>query len=234
MYLSAIVVAAGRGSRLKSRTDKALVKIDSKPIIIHSLLVLERHPLVSEIILVANSGNKGALAGKLKQYRITKVRCIVEGGRRRQDSVYCGLKAASPLAQLFLVHDAARPFARKQDISAVIKEAAKTGAAVLGVPVKATIKKIKNQKSKIKNKSFLTVEKTINRNNLWQIQTPQVFARDLILAACKKFGGQDVSDDAMLVEKAGHRVSIVPGSYRNIKITTPEDLVIAKALLRYA
>jgi len=231
MRASAILVAAGKGLRFKSRTPKPLVKIDAKPIIIYSLLALERHPLVNEIILVVNSANKNAITREVKQYRIAKVRATVQGGRRRQDSVFCGLKVIEPAARLVLVHDAARPFVRAQDISAVIKEAAKTGAAILGVPVKGTIKTVARRSSLVARR--LAVKKTLDRNTLWEIQTPQVFRKDLILEAYRKFGRQDVTDDAMLVEKMGRRVSIVAGSYSNIKITTPDDLAIAKAISKY-
>lgn len=238
MRVGAVVVAAGKGLRFKSTAPKLLAKIGSKPIIIYCLRTLQRHPLIGEIVLVVNSGIKSAITKQLRQYRITKVSAIVEGGRRRQDSVYCGFKAMGRSVDLVLIHDAARPFARKQDISAVIKEAAKTGAAVLGAPVKCTIKSVVRRSSSAYPERSrgvvrrLTVEKTLDRNNLWEIQTPQAFKKDLILQAFKLFGRQDVTDDAMLVEKLGRKVSIVVGSYSNIKITTPEDLIIAEALFK--
>ncbi|MBL7151552.1 MAG: 2-C-methyl-D-erythritol 4-phosphate cytidylyltransferase [Candidatus Omnitrophica bacterium] len=230
MFVSAIILAAGKGLRLKSRVPKPLVKINSRPIIIYSLFTFSRHPLVSEIILVANSANKEALIRKIKQYRISKISSIVEGGKRRQDSVRCGLKRLSPETDLVLVHDGARPFVGKEEISAVIKEALETRAAVLGVPVKCTIKQVHSPQTIVHRKYI--VKKTLGRENLWEIQTPQVFARELILNAYRKFSRSDVTDDAALAEKSGVKISVVPGSYHNIKITTPEDLIMAKALLQ--
>ncbi|MFH0935437.1 MAG: 2-C-methyl-D-erythritol 4-phosphate cytidylyltransferase [Candidatus Omnitrophota bacterium] len=238
MFVSAIILAAGKGLRLKSRVPKPLVKINSRPIIIYSLLTLSRHPLVSEIILVANSANKEALIRTIKQYRISKISAIVEGGRRRQDSVRCGLKRLSPETGLVLVHDGARPFVGKEEISAAIKEAQGTRAAVLGVPVKGTIKEVHSpslgfarDRQSMVHAKFI-VKKTLDRKNLWEIQTPQVFARELILNAYRKFSRSDVTDDAALAEKMGAQVHIVPGSERNIKITTSEDLLVAKQLVK--
>jgi 2-C-methyl-D-erythritol 4-phosphate cytidylyltransferase len=174
--------------------------------------------------------NKEEIIGNLKKYRIRKIRAVVLGGKRRQDSVDKGLKAVSKEADWVLIHDGVRPFINKELISSVIKEAKKAGAAIVGVPVKATIKKLKTQSLKLKTK--FVVEKTLNRDNLWEIQTPQVFKKDLILKAYKRFGNINVTDDAMLVEKMGIKPRVVLGSYNNIKITTPEDLVIAKAIAK--
>jgi len=226
MRISAIVVAAGRGRRLKAKTSKALVKIRSKPLIIYALGVLSRHPDIDEIVLVTSSPDRQAIVSAITKYRIAKVKAIVSGGARRQDSVYNGLRAVAGDSQLVLVHDAARPFVDKKIISAVIKEASVGGAAIAGVPVKATIKEI------AVSHSSLVVSKTIDRNRLWEIQTPQVFKKDLILAAYKKFGKTGVTDDAMLIEKMGKKVSIVRGSYNNIKITTPEDLIVAGVMAK--
>ncbi|MBU1906356.1 MAG: 2-C-methyl-D-erythritol 4-phosphate cytidylyltransferase, partial [Candidatus Omnitrophica bacterium] len=127
-----------------------------------------------------------------------------------------------------LIHDAARPFVNKKTVNALIKEAQRFGAAITGVPVKDTVKEaVSYQHSAI---SRNIVKKTLRRENLWAIQTPQVFKKDLILRAYKKFGHLDVTDDAMLVEKLGVKVSIVLGAYKNIKITTAEDLRVATCL----
>ncbi len=226
MFTSAIVVAAGSGKRLKLKIPKALVKIKSRPIILYALGVLSRHPDIDEIILVTSLADKQAIAGAIAKYRIAKVKAIVSGGARRQDSVHNGLKAVAVDSQLVLIHDAARPFVDKKIISAVIKEAKSSGAAIVGVPVKATIKEV------VVGRSSLVVRRTIDRNKLWEIQTPQVFKKGLIVYAYKKFGKTDVTDDAMLIEKMGKRVAIVRGSYNNIKITTPEDLIVAEAIAK--
>lgn len=223
MRLEAIVLAAGRGARLKSKIPKPLARIIRKPLIIYSLVTLSKHPLIKGIIMVVNARNIQSIIKEIRKYRIRKIEKIVQGGRRRQDSVFNGIKAADKSTDLVLIHDAARPFIDKDTLTSVIKTAQNTGAAIVGVPVKATIKRLTGK---------FVVKATIEREGLWEIQTPQVFKKRLILNAYKKFGNADVTDDAMLVEKLGQRVSVVLGSYNNIKVTTPEDLKLAKAILK--
>jgi len=225
MYVTAIVLAAGKGLRFNSRISKPLAKINSKPIITYCLNTLSKHPYIRDIIVAANSRNLKDLVSKIGQYEIGKIKDIVLGGKRRQNSVCNALKTMDKRTDLVLIHDGVRPFIEKKTISSLIKEAQSYGAAIAGVPVRATIKKIKNQKSKIK-----IVEETIDRGNLWEIQTPQVFRKDLILEAYKKFRDFVVTDDSMLLEKLGVNVRVVKSSYNNIKITTPEDLVVAEAI----
>ena len=230
MFVTAVVVAAGKGLRLKSKTSKPLIKIGSQPLIIYSLNTLSNHPSIKNIIVVANRSNLWAIRSKIKEYRIGKIKDVVLGGEARKNSVANGLKAMDNRTDLVLIHDGVRPFIDKGMISSAIKAAKRYKAAVVGVPVKATIKEIHSSKFKVH--SSLIVKKTLNRENVWEIQTPQVFKKDLILKAYKKFGNADVTDDCQLVEKLGAKVSVVWGNYKNIKITTPEDLVIAKALAR--
>lgn len=144
------------------------------------------------------------------------------GGQRRQDSCLNGLNALPSSADIVLIHDAARPFVRQGLITALIRKAQAKGAAIPGVPVKNTIKRVSGR--------TLFVDKTLERSLLWEIQTPQAFRKDLILAAYEKSANIDATDDAMLVERLKKRVSIVPGSYDNIKITTPDDLILAEAI----
>lgn len=219
--VSAIILAAGRGSRLNLPVPKPLLKIVGKPVIIYSLESLSRHPDIDEIIVVINASNQKAITGVLKAYSFKKIKAFVLGGKRRQDSVYNGLKKVSLNSDWVLIHDSARPFIDSKSIAEVILAAQKTGAAILGVPVKATIKSVKNG---------LVVDKTVARGNLWEIQTPQVFKKELIMNAYRKYSRGHVTDDASLVEKLGKKVKIVPGSYENIKITTGEDLLFAKAI----
>lgn len=225
--LSAIVLAAGKGSRLRSRVPKPLIEISGKPLVIHCLAVLESCPLIKEIIVVANKGNLNKIAVVIKKFGISKVKKIVKGGLRRQDSVLRGLKALNPEADLVLIHDGARPFIDKKLVARVTGAARKYKAAIPAVPVKATIKEVVSRKS-------LVVRKTLKRDELWEAQTPQVFERDLIFKAYKKYNRGDFTDDASLVEKSGVPVKVVEGSYRNIKITTPEDLKFAQANIAYA
>jgi 2-C-methyl-D-erythritol 4-phosphate cytidylyltransferase len=221
MYVSAIVVAAGRGRRFGHKASKAVVKLNSRPAIVYSLAVLNAHPQIKEIIIAANPANIRALRNIIKLYKITKATKVILGGKERRDSVANGLQAISPQADFVLIHDAARPFITKKLVTSVIEEAARSGAAIAAVAVKATIKKVAG--------SFI-VEKTLDRKSLWEAQTPQVFKKDLILKAYKRFKRQEATDDAMLAERLGAKVSVVPASYSNIKITTPEDLLIAKGI----
>ncbi len=228
MYVTAIVLAAGKGLRFKSRIPKPLVKINSQPLIIYCLNTLSKHPYVKDIVVVVNPDNFSGILSRIRKYKIGRIKKVVLGGRLRQDSVFNGLKAVDIKSGLVLIHDAARPFIAKNTISRLIKEAGRRGVAIAGVPVKATIKRVTGYGLRVTGK-FL-VKETIDRNNLWEIQTPQVFKKDLLLRAYKKFGDSEVSDDAALVEKLGVKASIVPGSYNNIKLTTPEDLIIAEAI----
>ena len=228
MMLSAIVVAAGLGRRLKTATPKPLVKIGNFPAITYSLKIFDQHPKIDEIIVVVNAKNQRAIIQLISKYSFKKIKSFVLGGKLRQDSVYNGIKMISENSDWVLIHDSARPFIGRQAISRVILAAKKTGAAILAVRPKATIKFA--QKNNI-------VKNTLDRNGLWEVQTPQVFKKELILQAYKKYGKSRVTDDSALVEKLGVKVSIVQGSYENIKITTAEDLLFAGLIaerLKYA
>jgi len=229
MRVSAILLAAGRGERFKSRISKPLVKLSGNPIINYSLNVLNQHPLIKDIIIVVNSANKKAILSGIKKFGYKKVRSLVLGGVRRQDSVYNALKKIEPTSGWVLIHDSARPFLRARDISFLISQAECSGAAILGVPVKAAVKEVTSRQSPAASR--LVVKRTLNREKLFEIQTPQVFARDLLIKAYQRFGRIDVPDDAALIEKSGGQVVLVPGFYENIKITTPEDLIIAEAII---
>ena len=229
MNLTAIVLAAGRGTRFKKNPPKPLFRIAAKPILIYSLLNLSRHPDIKDIIVVANSLNRKKITTEIKKYRISKIKSVVLGGKRRQDSVARGLAAIDNHTDFILIHDAARPFINTKIISSVINAGKKYGAATSGVPVRPTIKKAKKINNNTGSVAF--VGKTLDRKNLWEIQTPQVFKKSLITEAYKKFGRFNVTDDASLVEKLKKKVAIVFGSYLNIKITAPEDIVIASGIL---
>lgn len=221
--LSAIVLAAGVGKRLGIPVPKPLVEICKKPVIIYSLKEFDQHPDIDEIIVVVSAQNKAAIAKIIKQSSFKKIKALCLGGKRRQDSVYNGLGAISQDSNWVLVHDSARPLINRKLITEVISAAKKTGAAILGVPVKATIKSVK--------KGSL-VDKTVDRSNLWEIQTPQVFKKELIFEAYHRFHKANFTDDASLVERLGKHVKIVMGSYENIKITTQEDLFFAEAIAK--
>ncbi len=216
--LSAIIVAAGQGRRLKAAGLKPLVKIGGLPVIIYSLDTLDKHPQIHEIIVVVNAKNQRSIIRLVKEYSFKKIKSFVLGGRRRQDSVYNGLKMVSPKSSWVLIHDSARPFIDGETIAKVVLAAKKTGSAVVAVKPKATIKF--SEKNNI-------VKATLARDNLWEIQTPQVFKKELILQAYKKYAAGKVTDDASLIEKLGKQVLLVQGRYENIKITTAEDLLFA-------
>jgi 2-C-methyl-D-erythritol 4-phosphate cytidylyltransferase len=219
--LSAIVLAAGSGKRLGGRVSKPLVKISNKPLINYCLETFNRHPDIDEVIVVCSTQNKKQILKALKNSSFKKISFAL-GGRRRQDSVYNGLKKVSPKSEWVLIHDSARPFIDKQSITKVIQGAKKTGAAILGLPVKATIK----------TASCGLVNKTLPRNDLWEIQTPQVFKKEFIAKAYEKYSKADVTDDASLVEKSGRKVRIVEGRGKNIKITTRVDLYLAQLITK--
>jgi 2-C-methyl-D-erythritol 4-phosphate cytidylyltransferase len=221
--IEAIVACAGSGSRLKSRMAKPLVKLAGVPIFIRTLKALSSCGLIDKIILVVKKEELARFAGIARKFHLSKIKAIIPGGKTRSHSVRNGLRLLDKKTRLVVIHDGVRPFINQRLILAAIKSAQKSGAAILAVPVKATIKQA--------GSSRLEVEKTLDRKLLWEVQTPQVFKKDIILKAYKHFSGT-TTDDASLVEKLGRPVKIVMGSYCNIKITTPEDLRLAETLLK--
>jgi 2-C-methyl-D-erythritol 4-phosphate cytidylyltransferase len=216
-----IVVAAGLGQRLRSKIPKALVSFNGKPLIAHCLKVFEAHRGIDGVVVV---GVKGFLSQFVRVTRsFKKIRALVPGGLRRSDSVKCGLKALSSDAGIVLVHDAARPFVDKGTIDRLIASLRKNKAVIAGVPVKFTVKKVRRK--------TLDIQETPARDLLWEAQTPQGFHKDVLVKAHAKKFKAEATDDAVMVERAGGRVKIVWGSYRNIKITTPEDIILAGQLM---
>ena len=224
MKVTAIVPAAGKGLRFKSNIAKPLVRLNKKPILIHTLDVLSKHNLINDIIVVFNKKDLKDLRSKIKKFKLKKIKKIIVGGSTRRQSVENGLSCIDSSCDFVLIHDGVRPFIEKKTISSVIQAAKRNEAAIVAVPVKPTIKRINSVSLKIKN--------TLNRNILWEAQTPQVFKRDIILKAYNRFKSKKFFDDASLVERMGYTVKIVKGSYKNIKITTQEDLVFAKAIIK--
>ena len=219
--ITAIVPAAGLGMRMNLGLAKPLVEIRSKPVIIYTLEVLQAHPLIDEIVLVFNKEGLQNARQFVKEYKISKVSRVIAGGATRKESVRNGLEVVDSKTKLVVIHDGVRPFVDEGSISRVIEEAFASGAAILGVPVKSTIKKVD---------TGCVVEETLKREHLWEIQTPQAFDRELIQKAYLRASKHAVPDDATLVELMGKKVHVVMGSYFNIKITTQEDLVFAEAI----
>ncbi len=223
MYVSAIVPAAGLGVRLNNPLPKPLVNLNKKPIFIHTLNVLSRHPDINEINLVVSSRSLKPTKYYLKKYKIKKISALVIGGPKRRNSVENALDKISSKTDIVLIHDAVRPFIDFDMLSRGIKAVKKSGAVVFGLPIKSTVKEVDTQAK---------VVRTLRMNSLYEIQTPQLFKRELIINAYKRFPNLAAVDDAFLVEELGKKVVVIPGSYFNIKITTPEDLVFAEAILR--
>ncbi len=225
----AVVPAAGLGKRFGQEKNKTFYSFLGKPIIVWSLQLLQSVPEISEIIPVVKEEDLMISADLIEEFEIKKVKQIVPGGKERQDSVYNGLQSVHEKNAVVVIHDGGRPFADSAMVSNAIKSVKGWDGVVTGVPVKDTIKE-----ADCREESGTAVLRTLNRDVLYAIQTPQVFPLQVILDAHEKaryerFYG---TDDASLVEKYGGKIRIVEGSYRNIKITTPEDIYIAEALLK--
>ena len=216
------MVAGGTGKRLKSRVRKSFVRLAGRPMLGWVLRALERSPSVKDVVVVAHPKDLAAARALARRERAAKVAAVVPGGETRMASVACGLRAVPPGAKWVLVHDAARPLVTPALIEATIKAARAAKAAIAAVPVVPTIKQARDR----------WVVKTLDRSTLWAVQTPQVFERKLLERAHARANGFAATDDAALVEAIGGKVRIVPGSERNIKVTTPEDLRIAESLLK--
>ncbi len=224
MRVAAIVPAAGKGRRIKSRIQKPYIELCGKPILAHTLLRLSSSRLISEVV-VAIDAKKVATFKRdiISKFRIKKIK-VVNGGKERLDSVYNALQGLSDNIDYILVHDGIRPFITDNLIRTSLRAAKRFGASVVAVPVKPTLKYIgKNG----------CIKHTPDRKDYWEAQTPQVFRRDLLDEAYRRLGRKGrikVTDDSMLVERLGVKPKIVLGSYSNIKITTQEDLALAKIL----
>jgi len=222
--ICAIIVAAGRGKRMGTAINKQYLNIKGKSILYYTLNVFSKCKLIDDIIIVTSEQEIDfCRVNVIEKYGIEKVSKIVAGGAERQHSVYNGLIAAEG-ADIVLIHDGARPFVDNTIIENGIKYAVSFGACTCGVNPKDTIK--------IKDEEGFSVE-TPDRNKLFAVQTPQCFNYDLILDCHKKLqeDGGAVTDDTMVVERYGHKVYLYEGSYNNIKITTPEDLVVGEKIL---
>lgn len=219
----AIVLAAGKGTRMGCEIPKQFLKIQDKPVLYYSLKTFQDSPLISEIILViAGEWQDYCRKNILEPYGITKVVKMVEGGKERYDSVYAGLCACEDCDYVF-IHDGARPFITEEILQRCMGAVRDQKACVVGMPSKDTVKIADSEGN---------IAQTPARSLVWIIQTPQVFAYHLIREAYEEMfarGMDGITDDAMVVEAAKQcKVKLVEGSYENIKITTPEDIKIAE------
>jgi len=225
LKVAAIIVAAGSGKRMGQPTKKQFLSIGSKPILAYTLDVFDSIDKVDRIILVIPRGWKSYCQKEIiEKYGYRKRIEVIGGGARRQDSVACGLALVSSDCEIVIIHDGVRPFVTRRMIVESIAKARKFGACVVAVPVTETIKMVKRKG---------VIDTTLPRKYLWRVQTPQAFRLSLIKEAYAKalqdrFYG---TDDAQLVERINRLVRIISGDYRNIKITTKEDLILAKRLL---
>ena len=224
---TAIVLAAGQGKRMHSKVQKQFLEIQGYPVLYYSLRCFQESPLIQDIILVTGEESISYCKEEIVQkYGFTKVSAVIPGGKERYDSVYAGLCECRD-CEYVLIHDGARPFVTEEILKRGLQKVKETGACVIGMPSKDTVK-LSDEEGYVKE--------TPNRKCVWTIQTPQIFSYSLIREAHDSIRQKDMSkitDDAMVVEQeTGVKVRLVEGSYQNIKITTPEDLDVAEVFLK--
>ncbi len=221
----AIIAAAGKGTRMAAGVPKMMVQVGQRPILAHTLQAFEAASGIDEVIVVVAESMLAFVAQEVVDgHGLHKVARIIPGGASRQESVSAGLQTLGESHHLVAIHDGARPLVTPEMIDSAVKLAGEHGAVVVAVRPKDTIKRGQDH----------FIEATLDRKKLWQIQTPQVFRKDLILSAYQRATkeGWQGTDDAFLVETMGQKVWVVEGRYDNIKITTPEDLVYMEMVLR--
>lgn len=226
LKVSAVIVAAGRGSRMNMDINKQYVEVAGKAVLARTLQVFNDCDIIDEIIVVVNENDIIFCKQNIVElYEFNKVKTLVAGGDERQKSVYNGLKEVNEQCDIVLIHDGARPFVSEESIKSSIGASFEFGGSVVGVPVKDTIKAANMHG---------IITQTIDRSMLWSVQTPQTFKYKLIMDAHESaiddiFSG---TDDAVLLERLGYQLKVVMGGYDNIKITTKEDLIVAEAILK--
>ena len=218
MKFAAILACAGRGRRLKSDGDKAFVRIKGIPLFYYSYNIFKQIDGIGQIAIVARAKYFSFIRSYIKDKRLL----LVEGGARRQDSVYRGVLAVDKTIDYVLIHDGARPFINRAMIEQIKNLVLKFKAVTFAVKVNDALKEVE--------KGF--IKHTLSRDNLWFVQTPQAFKRELLIKAYDKFKESPVYDDTQLVESMGRRIKVLAGSVLNMKITYPDDLCLAKAILR--
>ncbi len=219
----AIIAAAGIGSRMQTDRAKQMIELGGVPLLVHTLRRFEECPDIDQVILVLQPSLTNETLSLISRHNLTKIARLVAGGAERQDSIYRGIQVIGPeSAGIVAVHDAVRPFVRPEEISAVVRRAQIKGAALMALAATDTIKQARKGQ----------VQKTFDRRLIYHAQTPQAFRfeilREAYERACKD--GFMATDDSQLVERTGHRVSVVEGSPMNIKITRPFDLKIAEVI----
>ena len=226
MKSTAIILAAGQGKRMHSKVQKQFLSLKGKPVLYYSLACFQNSPEIQEIILVTSGESVEYCRQEIVQnYGFSKVKKIIPGGKERYDSVFEGLMACGECDYVY-IHDGARPFITEEILVRAEEAVKKYGACVVGMLSKDTVK--------IADENQM-IAQTPKRSQVWTIQTPQVFSYDLIYKAYEKArqgSMEGITDDAMVAEAYGNRkIPLIEGSYENIKITTPEDLLIAERIL---
>ncbi|MCA8913898.1 MAG: 2-C-methyl-D-erythritol 4-phosphate cytidylyltransferase [Planctomycetes bacterium] len=236
---SLIIVAGGTGSRMKADRKKAFIQLADEPLLLHTARAFQGVPDIGEVIIVMPAVELAELTGGndanislaklpakadvlLLQLADAGVTRVVVGGPRRQDSVLNGLWAVGDAFEYVMIHDAARPFVSHEDLKTLAQRTRETGAAILAHPVRDTLKRVQADKQ---------ISETVSRGALWGAQTPQAFRRKLLMDAFNKHNKADVTDDAEMYALNGGKCAVVQGSSLNFKITTPEDLELAEALI---
>jgi len=225
MIVTAIIPAAGEGSRFRGAVRKQFIVLDGLPILSHTLRALTASNALAAAIVVVPPGEESFGREALSLAGVELATEVVSGGRERQDSVYNGLLRANPDTDLVLIHDGVRPFVSPGVVLATIEAAKECGAAVAAVPVTDTIKRV--------DADGFVID-TPAREQLWAAQTPQVFRYSLLMQAHQSVRKRGIlaTDDAALLEHLGVRVKVVRGSYENLKITSEDDLLLAGLILR--
>jgi 2-C-methyl-D-erythritol 4-phosphate cytidylyltransferase len=221
-----IIPAGGTGRRMGGEIPKQYLSLAGVPILVHTLKEFQRSPFVDEIFLVVPKGDVEDIQRDLvERYGLSRVSLVVAGGRERQDSVRNALMHVRDEHAMVLVHDGVRPFVTAAMIERAVAGAKEFGAVALGIPVRDTVKKAD---------AAGRVVKTVQREGLWLVQTPQAFRREVILAAYERAAADGFygTDDASLVERMGIPVRMIPGDADNIKVTAPEDLVRGERMIR--
>src|ERR687898_519209 len=219
--VAAVVVAAGRGERLGT-PEKVLLPLSGRAMLVWSLRALERAQTIGPVVVVAGDHTREAVGQLVRDGGFAKVRAIVAGGERRQDSVAAGLAALPEGVEIVVIHDGARPLAEPELFDRCAAAAAESGAAIAATPVSDTLKRVAEG----------AIMGTVDRSGLWAAQTPQAFRLETLHRAMAASSEEVVTDEARLYEVAGLPVTVVPSSSANLKVTLAEDIPVAEALLR--
>jgi 2-C-methyl-D-erythritol 4-phosphate cytidylyltransferase len=226
----AILPAAGLGTRMGADTPKQFLELDGVPLVIHTLRRLASCQAITEMIVATRGDGLAPLEARIRQEKFAQPVRVVRGGDTRQDSVAAALRELPDDTEIVLVHDAVRPFVTREQIDRVIDEARRRHAAILGIPAMDTVKEVKRASLP---EDVALITGTIPRERIVLAQTPQAFSAKLLMEAFARAqrDGVNASDEAGLVERLGHDVHVVLGSERNIKITRPADMDLARFYL---